>query len=450
MGERVLVSLAALLAVAGLAWSQEPAGPLPSPSGPSAFPGSLDDDEEGAFGTDPPPPMCKVTPDTSPTPYPGCGPSTWVDAEFLYWWVKNAPLPPLLTTGPGIIPSLNSPGAIGSPGTQSIAGNSPLDMGQFPGGRFTFGTWLNGAPRLGSFNTIGLEGSFFFLGRETNHETFLGGPDQPLLTRPVFDTVSQRETAVIVAAPRLLGGNAGSFTMENSTEMWGAEANAFLPVVGKPGMLVGMLTGFRYLNLEESLNLDQYTSLPPVGLTFFNGLPTLSPLGQTLHVFDDFETRNNFYGGQVGTQAVFRYGRLAVTTLAKMAFGSMQESVDISGSTTLQRPFVPAQTVHAGLLALPSNIGNYSHYQFAWVPEGTLTINYQISTNVAFTLGYTFLYVSSVVRPGQQIDRAVNPAELPTAPPFSDLRGSDVRPAFQFNATDFWAQGVNVGLSFNW
>jgi hypothetical protein len=53
---------------------------------------------------------------------------------------------------------------------------------------------------------------------------------------------------------------------------------------------------------------------------------------------------------------------------------------------------------------------------------------------VTATVGYTFLYISSVVRPSDQIDRSVN-----IAPP-------NTRPAFSFHATDFWTQGVNLGL----
>jgi hypothetical protein len=95
------------------------------------------------------------------------------------------------------------------------------------------------------------------------------------------------------------------------------------------------------------------------------------------------------------------------------------------------------------LLALPSNSGHFFTERFAVVPEGSLTLGYQVTDNLSISIGYTFLYWSHVARPGDQIDRAVSPAALPisgTAPVPSS------RPAFSFNETDFWAQGLTFGL----
>ncbi len=447
MGERVLGSLAALLVVTGFAGAQGPASSLPPSCPAAASAASVPDDEEGAFGMDGP---CKPNVTCDPGPPPGCGPATWVDAEFLYWWVKNAPLPaPLLTTGPGFVSSPSHPGSLSSPDTQILAGNGSLDMGQFPGGRFSFGTWLSGVPHLG-FDSLGLEASFLFLGRQTNHLEFDGGPSTAVLARPYFDTATGQETTFPVAGPKPVGGDTGSLVMTNSTELWGAEANAFLPVCGKPGLLFGFLAGFRYLNIEESLNLDQTTTTPVATVGSFGGSPVISPLGQTLRLFDDFDTRNNYYGAQLGTQTVFRYGPLAITALTKVALGTTHETVDIFGQSTLERPGVTPVSTSGGLLALNSNIGNYGHYQFAVVPEGTLNVCYQLSSNFALSAGYTFLYVSSVVRPGPQIDRAINPNFLPTAPAIGLSSGGEARPAFQFNSSDFWAQGLTMGLTVTW
>src|SRR4051794_20088600 len=63
------------------------------------------------------------------------------------------------------------------------------------------------------------------------------------------------------------------------------------------------------------------------------------------------------------------------------------------------------------------------------------------------TAGYTFQYVSDVVRPGDQIDRGINPVQAPaiTGVPNAPLTGP-ARPAPLINSTDFWAHGVNFGL----
>jgi hypothetical protein len=64
---------------------------------------------------------------------------------------------------------------------------------------------------------------------------------------------------------------------------------------------------------------------------------------------------------------------------------------------------------------------------------------------VRISVGYEFLYWSSVARPGNDIDSNINAAQVPRDPRFGNGLG-DPRPAFQFHQSDFWAQGVNFGV----
>jgi hypothetical protein len=471
--------MAVLLAATSFAWGQSPARPLPQapaapgdaagptipgPDGPPvAVPGdhpvgTLPDDWEGpgAFGPGEPPQEPEAGEKKkgwpSPPNYPvPCQPDVWVDGEFLYWWVKNAPLPvPLLTTG-AVSNSLQAgDGILGNPSTRVLLGEEGLDQGQFPGGRVTAGTWIGGTPRVGSPQTLGAEVSFFTLGRESNNLAFASNSaGLPLLARPVFDILRGQETALLVAAPGTNGQAAdpGSFRVTTSTEVWGAEANLFKPICGKCNFLFGALAGFRYLNLEEGLTLDQTTHVLNNNSAFFLGLPITAPA--TLHLNDDFQTRNNFFGGQIGGQVVYRYGPFALITTGKIAVGSMHEVVHISGSTTLDQFFFPPRTANGGLLALGSNIGDYGHYVASVVPEFTTTLSCQVLEHVSLLVGYNFLYASTVVRPGAQIDRTVNPTELPTSASFSPLPLGQPRPFFLFHNSDFWAQGLTVGLNLS-
>jgi hypothetical protein len=52
------------------------------------------------------------------------------------------------------------------------------------------------------------------------------------------------------------------------------------------------------------------------------------------------------------------------------------------------------------------------------------------------------MYISEVLRPGDQIDRSINPRFLATPSP----AGAPFQPVFQFKTSDFWAQGIDVGL----
>jgi hypothetical protein len=60
-------------------------------------------------------------------------------------------------------------------------------------------------------------------------------------------------------------------------------------------------------------------------------------------------------------------------------------------------------------------------------------------------VGYSFLYWSNVVRPGDQIDRTVNFTQVPIDPTNGPLSGS-ARPALMPRQNDFWAQGFNFGI----
>jgi len=96
------------------------------------------------------------------------------------------------------------------------------------------------------------------------------------------------------------------------------------------------------------------------------------------------------------------------------------------------------------LLAQPSNIGNYSQKKFSAVPELDLTIGYQFNQHWRAYIGYSAIFWNSVARSGNQIDVNVNRNQLP--PP----AGPGTTPAFAFQTTSFWVQGMNLGIEFMW
>jgi hypothetical protein len=54
-----------------------------------------------------------------------------------------------------------------------------------------------------------------------------------------------------------------------------------------------------------------------------------------------------------------------------------------------------------------------------------------------------------VARPGEQIDREINPTQLPRFNGGGNLAGAG-RPAFTFKDNDFWVQGINFGLEYRY
>ena len=103
------------------------------------------------------------------------------------------------------------------------------------------------------------------------------------------------------------------------------------------------------------------------------------------------------------------------------------------------------RTECGGLLALPTNIGNYSESTFGVLPEFGLNTTVALTQNTSFIFGYSLIVLNDVLRTGSQIDRVVNTSQIGGDP----LTGS-ARPAFHFNHSNFVIQGLNFGLQYQW
>ena len=79
-----------------------------------------------------------------------------------------------------------------------------------------------------------------------------------------------------------------------------------------------LLLGFRYIDLDENLIIDQQTTILPGGNIFFNGVNRTNGF---LQLTDRFATRNNLLLGQVGARASMIRGPLTADFLFKCGFG---------------------------------------------------------------------------------------------------------------------------------
>ena len=94
---------------------------------------------------------------------------------------------------------------------------------------------------------------------------------------------------------------------------------------------------------------------------------------------------------------------------------------------------------------MPSNEGSRSQNAFAVVPEFQTKLGFDITPTIRFTVGYDFMYLSNVIRPTDQIDRNIPKGQ--TYQQDTTQPDSSTVPARMFKATDFYAQGLNVGIS---
>jgi hypothetical protein len=267
----------------------------------------------------------------------------------------------------------------------------------------------------------GVEGSAFFLGRRTT--TFSANSSGfPSLARPIKSGADGTETVQNVA----FTGNdlAGQVSVDYSSQLWGADLNALKKLFCGPRYHVDFLFGYRYLSLEESIVIRE---------NLLSGASTASP--SRILIEDRFATKNTFNGGQIGFEAECRFlSRWFAAGQFKVALGNVHQTLDISGSMSTGLVGGPLVTTPRGILASPTNIGRYERDKFAVVPEANLKVGMDITDQLRIFVGYNFLYVSNVVRPGDAIDRAVGAG----------------RPAVIFKGSDFWAQGFNAGLDYHW
>lgn len=327
----------------------------------------------------------------------------WVQAQALVWGVKSAPLrAPLVVAH--VSPPLDAP----------LLGGGDVPLGTFVGGRAVAGAWLDGSRRLGL--EVAVFGPEQRTPRRSAASNDAGGSQ---LERPVIDAGTLQAGTVLVSSEGL---ESGRVDVAASSQLWGAEANARLAGWCGDACRVEALVGFRYLGLRERLTITQSTlGLGPPITTGAFGVVGGFPIFQ---VDDRFACRNDFYGPQLGLRGEVSAGPCWFAVVGKGAVGAAEQLLRIDGLTTFTSAgsgvalVAPGGQVGSGLLAGPGNIGSRRRARLAGVGEGALEAGVQLCAGVELSVGYTFLYLARVLRPGDQIDPRVNLAGFPLSPTY--------------------------------
>lgn len=356
-------------------------------------------------------------------PYP-----VWGALEYQHWNLKEGPLDiPLVTTS-----SQSDQGILGQPTTHVIYGlgsnNDEIKLNDIPGLKLTLGTWLDCAEHYG------IEFNSFWLDRK-NSRSLVTTDDYPFLAIPFYDTTRQIEAAQILASS---GFNFGSTWFNESSRMWGTELNGIQAISYCDNWKFKTLLGLQFLDLDETLTMTAKRRF----LT-----NTILPYNSELITNDYFGTWNHFYGVQLGEAGTFCYHGFIAELVAKLGLGCNDEMLDINGKTTTiffgtGAPELDSE--QGSFFALPSHSGTFHHQEWVFVPQVSFKLAYQITSHIKPYLGYDWFFISKVIRPGDQIDRHVNPAEFPP----QSFAVSATSPSFQ--QSSFWAQGVNAGIEISY
>jgi hypothetical protein len=361
---------------------------------------------------------------------PAAGGRFWGRIEYQLWSIRDTPLPVPLVT----ISSVLDAGVLGQPSTAVAIGDEPLDLGLRSGARLTVGGWRDAG------QTTGWEGNYFFYGSHTvDRSASLPAAGPTLLAVPFIDANTGAESSTLLSTPGVFKGDA-LLTITNRLQ--GAELNGVFGGYAGDSFRLRLLAGFRWLQLTE--NLVFATSSPDSP-----GAPDATFITE-----DKVDALNNFYSGQFGARAEYDLGRLTLAGAVKFALGWMDQQVKVEGLTTTN-DFTgstgPTTTFAGGYFAQPTNIGRDNRYRFAFAPEVEVQVGYRLTAALRATVGYSFLYVTSVARPGEQIDRVINPTQA-VAIAFMPSVGlvSPARPQLNIQGTDFWAHSLSFGLEYSY
>ncbi len=438
----------------------------------------------------------------------GCAPAVWqprrvyLRGEYLLWWFSGMDTPPLVTTttdqtelgailpNPGVPPDSR----LAFPDTSILYGGNPILEESRSGFRVSLGTWIDDA-RLQA-----LEGDYLYLG--TIEESFTAGGENgsPIISRPYFELVPftlddmdqmvflpPREAAEQVSSALLNGDvtvtsrsefQGAGFRLRHNLCRSGCADICCGDCVGGCGMGIGcgygpigcgsigcgsccgpvcgdrrfvdFLVGFRWYGLQEQLQIfeDLEVNVTDTEIPLPDDFP---PNGTRSTVLDRFSTTNDFTGGEIGFDWGIERNRWSLNLLSKLGIGNNRQKVSIYGETTLTPvDDDPPPPQAGGLLAQVSNIGSYERDSFSVIPELNVNLGYKCTPNLKFLVGYTLIYWTDVVRPGDQIDREINGTLVPrfgedpnaVIPPF--------RPQFVFNETNVLIQGLNLGGEYSW
>jgi len=348
----------------------------------------------------------------------------WVRGEYLLWWTQGSHLPPLATTSPvGTEPNVS--GVLGQPGTSILFGGGMVNTDVNSGWRVALGYWLDDC------QDTGFEASYLGFGQESAR-FFASSSETPILARPYYDTDPryQGQSAMLAAHPDLMEG---SLSCRVTSQLQAVDVLLRRNLYQRDCNRMDFFLGWRFARLDEGLRVDQFSRW-----THQQG-PI--EVGTTKSLYYLFDAQNQFNGADLGVAYRERMGRWSFEALMKLGLGCTHSRVNIDGRTTTTAPGQKAESIPGDLLAQETNIDSYSANHFAVVPELGVTLGYDLTCQLRATFGYTFLYWSQVARPANQLD--TNASQLPPETPTGSRE-----PAFTFNMSDYWAQGMNFGLEY--
>lgn len=342
-------------------------------------------------------------------------PCRWFGSlELLLLWREGDRIPPLVTTSPSDTP-IATAGRL--PAATILAGNENIFDEITAGGRLTIGTWIDSYRNRSIVGRLwtATEDDYSFSRRESiNSGNILAIPT----------TTGGAANAVIVAFPDTAesAGRFGSVSVSASSNVYGADVSVRQFWTGGLGTTYDVLYGYQFMRLDEDFSLRTSSTITQQQLPL--------EVGNNLTTLDEFDTRNEFHGGQFGLAGRYREGCWSFDFLAKVGFGQLTREVERRGRSVITTDTPPSNTNDTGILVTDDNRGLIDGSTFGWVPELDVSIGWHKYPRFDVTFGYNLIAMTDAVRLSGVMDPS-NTTDTPRAGIHDDT---------------FYLQGIHFGI----
>lgn len=361
-----------------------------------------------------PPAPSAVNIPTESRPFPMVGPRFWATGDYLLAWYTPIRTPPLIQAVPAALASQSS----GNGAVTLFPENNRLNFGAFNGVRASVGA---------NFDKFGVEFGGFVLERQGENASFFNNGNPVALGRGY---ISAGSGLPIVLFSSLPGQYSGGVSASAQSRLWGLDGNIRRAWYTFLFDTTDILVGFKYLDLHESLSIYS---------------PAVFPDGGVVALNDSVRTSNRFYGGYVGINSRLGNDRgFGLELTSKSGVGGVAQRAELVGSNSFVPAGGAADVESGGLYARGLNAGTFTRSKIAYTQDLELKLTYNFNPWFQISFGYSFMYMSSAIRPGGAIDAVVNDGNVrfiaqPTPSPLA-------RPAFAWRTDGLAVNALTFGV----
>lgn len=346
-------------------------------------------------------------------------PSRWFGGvELLLLFREGDSIPTLVTTSPQGT-AADTAGQL--PGATILAGGEQAFKDLTAGGRLTLGTWLDDCR----------DRSLVFRGWTATESDYSFSARQGINAGPILaipTTNAGVADAVLIAFPDSTAnfGRFGSVNVSANSQVYGGDISVRQFLTGGLGTTFDVLYGYQYMHLDENLSLATTSTKTQD--------PFPAQIGNNLTTLDEFETNNNFHGGQLGFAGGYREGCWSFDWLGKVGFGQIKREAERRGRSVITTDTPPPAINDTGLLVNDVNSGSYSSSTFGFAPEFDVSVGWHKYPRFDVTFGYNIIAMTDAVR----LSGIMDPTNTLDTPQSSVNYGT------------FMMQGMHFGIRHVW